>query len=335
MQKGHEVYIAIAAQSPLLPELQDVPAPRILELPFRKPFEAASAWRLRRFVRDHRIEILHAHMARDYPLAALAAGKADYPRLVLTRHVLFPMSPLHKLTRRRVARVIAVSRAVADGLRAQTIFAPEKIVTIHNGIDIAKFARAEAVQDVRNARLRVGTVGHLAPIKGFEDFIRAATIVCQERNDVDFIIAGEDKSATGENRSAIENLIRELGMDLRVELLGWINDLQALLGTFDVFVSAARAEPFGLVIVEAMAAGVPVIATRSEGANEIITDGVTGRLVPIGDARQMANWISKLLRDRDQRERLSTAARQAVSEKFSLGRMIAETEDVYRAVLTK
>jgi glycosyltransferase involved in cell wall biosynthesis len=99
-------------------------------------------------------------------------------------------------------------------------------------------------------------VGHLAPIKGQQEFIRAAGIICRTRDDVDFVIAGEDKSRDGENRANIEKLIRDLGLSGRVQLTGWIDEVAQLLATLDLFISPSRSEPFGLSIVEAMAAGV-------------------------------------------------------------------------------
>ena len=123
---------------------------------------------------------------------------------------------------------------------------------------------------IKTSKLIVGMVGHLAPIKGQQDFVRAAAIVAAERNDVDFVIAGEDKSHTGEHRSAIESLIAELKLNKRIQLLGWLDDVRELLGSLDLFVSPSRAEPFGLVIVEAMASGVPVVATMSEGRAKLL-----------------------------------------------------------------
>jgi glycosyltransferase involved in cell wall biosynthesis len=176
-------------------------------------------------------------------------------------------------------------------------------------------------------------VGHLAPIKGQEEFVRAAALVCARRDDVEFIIAGEDKSRSGEHRRSLEKLIKELGLNQRVSLTGWVDDVARLLGGFDLFVSPSRSEPFGLSIVEAMAAAVPVIATASEGAREIIDDGETGRLVPVGDAAALANAIVELLSNPQERERLSENAQLAVRERFSLEGMVAATEQVYRQVL--
>jgi glycosyltransferase involved in cell wall biosynthesis len=300
----------------------------------RNALNVRSALALARFVREKQIEIVHAHMARDYPLAALATGRSE-AQLVLTRHVLFALNPIHKLTLRRTARVIAVSEAVADSLRTRNIFPPERITTIHNGIDIERFAagRKPAATGSAQDQFRVGMVGHLAQIKGQEDFVRAAALVCKERDDVQFIIAGEDKSSSGENRATIENLIRELGLDRQIQLPGWVPNVAQFLPTLDVFVSPARSEPFGLSIVEAMAAGVPVVSTESEGAAEILDDSQTGLLVPIGDVESIAGAIIALLDNKAERDRLATNAARVARERFSLKQMVDRTEEVYREIL--
>lgn len=335
-RREHDVYAVVVPSSPLHGELSALPKQNILELPMRNSLNIVSAFKLARFLKERRIEILHAHVARDYPLAALAASRVDTTQLVLTRHVLFPMNRSHRLTLRNVTRVIAVSEAVGDKLRAQRTFDRSKIVVIHNGIDVDRFSagrKATAAGKGSNARLLVGMIGHLAPIKGQKEFIRAAAIVCQRRDDVDFLIVGEDKSRTGENRQRIVKLIDELGLSQRVRLAGWVDDVAKLLATFDIVVSPSRSEPFGLSIVEAMAAGVPVIATMSEGAREIIDSDRTGRLVPIRDVDALAGAICELLSDPEQRERLSANAQRAVGERFSLERMVDETEQVYRQAL--
>ncbi len=302
----------------------------------RNVLSLGSALRLSRYVREHEIQIIHAHVARDYPLAALATRRSQ-ARLVLTRHVLFPLGKIHHLTLRRTARVIAVSGAVADALRAQNIFAPDRIVTIHNGIDVDRFEKRRkdaAVDSYRNKMISVGVVGHLGPIKGHEDFIRAAAIICSRRDDVEFVIAGEDKSRTGEHRRELEKLIDDLGLNQRVRLVGWVADVARLLPTLSLFVSASRAEPFGLSIIEAMAAGVPVIATRSEGALEIIDTDQSGRLVTIGDVEALAKAMAELLDDQSDRERLAGNAQVVVRERFSLASMIDKTEQLYRGVMS-
>jgi len=338
-QDGHDVFVALSTGSPLATELSFLPTRNIFELARNGPWNALTAIRLARFVREHAIEIIHAHPGRDYALAAFVSwwsGKTPY---VLTRHVLFPLKSIHKLTLRDVSRIIAVSHAVAAALKKQNLFDPRRIITIHNGIDTQRFSQTPgdrtrpAYLEKVNAPLLVGMVGHLAPIKGQEEFIRAAAIVASRRSEVAFIVAGEDKSRTGEHRAAITNLIGQLGMDGHIHLLGWIDEVTKLLRALDLLVSPSRSEPFGLAIVEAMASGVPVIASASEGSSEIVDDQVTGRLFPIGDVETLARIICDLLADEQERKRLSGNAKVVAQERFSIECMVASTEQVYRQVV--
>jgi L-malate glycosyltransferase len=333
-RRDHDVHVVVVPYSPLPGELSDVPAQNILELPMRNSLNIVSAFKLARVIKQRQIEIVHAHVARDYPLAALAAGRAGGAQLLVTRHALFPLNKSHRLTLRNVAAVIAVSQAVANRLHARHIFDRQKIVVIPNGIDIEHFARGREAAKRSSDRLLAGMVGHLAPIKGQKEFIRAAAKVCKSRDDVDFLIVGEDKTRTGENRQRIEKLIKDLGLGERVRLAGWVEDVPGLLATLDLLVCPSRSEPFGLSMVEAMAAGIPVVATMSEGAQEIIEADQTGRLVPIRDSMALAVAIDELLSNKKERQRLSANAQRTVRERFSLERMVDETEQLYRAVVT-
>ncbi|MFN2453197.1 MAG: glycosyltransferase [Pyrinomonadaceae bacterium] len=341
-RRGHAMFAALATHSPLLTKLDAVPPENITRLRMRNALDLPSALRLAQFVRKHHIEIVHAHIARDYPLAALAARFNTDTRFVITRHVLFPINKLHALTLSNASGIIAVSKAVARSLDEASVCDKRRITVIPNGIDVQKFARErqrvshdEPTDTQTNAprSLRVGTIGHLAPIKGHEDFIRAAGIISARRTDVEFLIIGEDKSHTGEHRARLEQLIDELKLNARVSLTGWVDDPAPLLHSLDVFVSAARTEPFGLVIVEAMASGLPVVATMSEGAREIIEDGATGKLVPVGDPQALAAAIDALLVDAPQRAELGERARLAALANFSLERMVDATERVYEKAL--
>jgi len=340
-QDGHDVFVALSTGSPLAAELTFLPTRNIFELARNGPWNALTAIRLARFVREHEIEIIHAHLGRDYPLAAFVSWWSGTPPFVLTRHVLFPLKSIHKLTLRDASRIIAVSQAVAAALKKQNIFDPRRIVTIHNGIDTRRFAQASrersrplCLQKV-TAPLLVGVVGHLAPIKGQEEFIRAAAIVASRRSDVAFVLAGEDKSRTGEHRAAIKDLIAQLGMDGHIHLLGWVDDVTELLRALDLLISPSRSEPFGLAIVEAMASGVAVVASASEGAREIIEDHATGRLFPIGDGEALAKIICDLLADEQERKRLSRNAKVVAQERFSIESMIEATHEVYQQVLRR
>lgn len=339
-RRGHEVFAAVSPQSPLIEELKRIPAQNIFELPLRNALDVHSAIELARRVREKGIEIIHAHVARDYLLAALASRRSSAP-LVLTRHLERPLKSLHRWTLARVARVIAVSEAVERALLEQKIFAPEKIRRIPNGIDVDLFERRARSFDAKRfrrlmkveGRLLVGITGELREHKGQEDFLRAAAIVSGRFADVDFVVAGEDASPRKEYRARLEQLAAELDIKTRIHFTGWLADVVELLPALDVFVSSSRVEPFGLVMVEAMACGLPVVATSTGGAREIVEDNVTGKLVAVGDSQALAEAICALLADEDARRLMGERGRARAKQRFSLERMLGETEALYREVL--
>lgn len=331
--RGHEIFAALPQGSPLRAELAGTLRPEnFLELPLRNALDVRSALRLSRFLRERGVEVLHAHVARDYLPAALAARRAEGTALVITRHVLFPLGRVHRLALKDVASVIAVSEAVARKLRAQKVFPAEKIRVIHNGVDAQRFeaARSYAESQRRDSLLRVGIVGELSEVKGQEDFVRAAALVTARlREAVEFVIVGEDASPSGQTRALLEGLIGKLGLERCVRLEGRREDVAGLLHSFDLLVSASHTEAFGMAMVEAMACGVPVVATATEGAREIIEDAKAGLLVPIGDVEAIAAAVESLLRDAPRRSALGARAREIARQRFSLQRMIEETERVY------
>lgn len=340
VDRGHDVFAALRPHSDLKDELCKVAKENIKELPLRNSLDVNSARELAALVRQNDVQIIHAHMARDYPLAAYAASRNPAARLILTRHVLFPLNRLHRLTFSGASRIIAVSQAVASQLRADKITAGEKITVVLNGIDTRRFAQARE-QFSRQEFLKswklpestrlVGTVGELTPLKGHQDFLRAAALVSRQVPDCKFIIAGIDHSPDGKNEAQIEKLIDELNLRQQVRRVKWLDDLALLYCALDVFVSASHTESFGLAIVEAMASRTAVVATETEGAREIVRNRETGLLTQIRNPNELAVAIQSLLNDEANRIRIGTAAQSDAAERFSLERMVDETEQIYRA----
>jgi glycosyltransferase involved in cell wall biosynthesis len=342
--RGHDVYVALRPKSPLINELKDLRGGSVTTLPLRNSLDAKSARDLARLVHRNQIQIVHAHMARDYPLAAYATRTNPGSRLIVTRHVLFPLNRLHRIMLAKASRIIAVSQAVAWQLQADAIAPSGKISVVLNGIDTAKFQEARQrftrpqfldSWNLPEDCLLVGTVGELTPLKGQEEFLRAAAHVLRQHPNAYFIIAGIDHSRGNEHRVRIEQLIEELSLRERVRLAGWLEDLAQLYCALDVFVSASHTESFGLALAEAMASGTAVVATETESAREIIKSGETGLLVPIGNVEELAKSILTLLADKNEKARLGTLAQQAASTRFSVERMIAETEKIYQAEIQK
>ena len=340
VRRGHEVHVALRPNSSLAGELRELAPENIHTLPLRNSLDAKSARTLASLVRNHKIEIVHAHMARDYPLAAYASRRNPGSKLIVTRHVLFPLNRLHRITLAKAARIIAVSQAVASQLQVDALAPAEKITVVLNGIDTARFIKARVEFDRRKflehwqlapETLLVGTIGELTPLKGQEEFLRAASQILKQVPSAYFIIAGIDHSRDGRHQTQLARLIEELQLTARVRLIGWIEELAQLYCALDVFVSASHTESFGLAIAEAMASATTVVATETAGARELVKTGETGLLVPIGDVDQLAAAIIRLLKDEDERIRLRKSAQQEAATNFGIERMIAETEAVYQA----
>jgi glycosyltransferase involved in cell wall biosynthesis len=324
--RGHDLYLAVRPQSPL-PRHVQLPPEKILTLPLRNAIDVPSAHELDRYVRRRKIEIVHAHMARDYSLAAYATRRNRETKFVATRHVLFQLNRLHRHTLARATKVIAVSAAVARELRSQRILSDKQIVVVPNGVDVERFNRATELNlGLPEECLLVGSIGELRTLKRHDDFIRAAALIAKKFPETHFVLAGVDPTPSGEVRASLEKLVVELGLKDRFHFLGWLDQAERLLCALDVFVSASETESFGLVIAEAMAAGTAVVATETEGAKEVIEDQKTGILVPIGDVNRIAEAVTSLLVDD---KKIGVRAREAVNAKFSLKRMVDEIERIY------
>ena len=337
--RGHDVFAVLRPDSPLVSELTSLPASNLVYLPLRNSLDAHSAGKLASFVKKNKIQLIHAHMARDYPLAAYACRRNPDARLIVTRHVLFPLNRLHRITLSRVARVVAVSDAVGRQLLMQRVIPRELVTVIHNGIDIDRFDKAKSEFDRRQSCNRwdvpekgilIGSVGSLNPLKGHEQFLQAAALLTAQYPDAFFIVAGIDVTPAQINRANLERVIRELKLETKFRFIGKMDDVAPLFCALDIFVSASHSESFGLVIAEAMATETPIVATETEGAKEILRNGETGLLVKVRDVPDLANAIGKLLADEELRLRIGRRAGEEVRRRFPLEKMVNATEQVYQ-----
>jgi len=336
-KRGHEIFVALRPTNQWQEKFDFLPPENILHVSIRNSFGVLSAQRIAEFVREKNIEAVHAHVARDYLPASLVCRIAKTPKLVLTRHVLFPLKPFHRFALKNAARVIAVSDAAEINL--EQIFPKEKIVVIPNGIEIGKWSddghenlRREFrfEHDISLDALLVGTVGELKLLKGQRDFVLAAKIIAEKFADAHFVIVGKDNSFNQGFRSELKRLVKVFNLENRFLWLDWVEETAPLLRALDVFVSASHSESFGLAILEAMASGAAIVASATEGAKEILRDGATGLLVPVQAPLALAEAVSRFLRDENLRAACGKKAREFAGENFSLQRMIEETEKVYR-----
>jgi L-malate glycosyltransferase len=297
----------------------------------------AAAWRLARVVRRLRPEILHAHDPHAVAMAALArsmSASEHQPLIVASRRVDFHLkrNAFSRWKYRQVALFICASEAIRRMLLGDGIPA-SRARTIHEGVDV------EAIDAVPPARIHaefwlpvhspvVGNVGALVPHKGHRHLIDAAALVVRDVPDVRFVILGE-----GELRPLLEKRIVEHHLQRHVLLPGFRRDVLALHKGFDLFVMSSVTEGLGTSVLDAMACGRPVVATRAGGLPEIVVDGETGLLVEPRDVRGLAEAIAGLLRDPDCRARMGAAGRARLVQHFSADQMVARTLQAYQDLL--
>jgi glycosyltransferase involved in cell wall biosynthesis len=334
--RGHEVFIGLRPTNQWEERFDFLSSERLLHVSVRNSFGMLSANRISRFLLKNKIDVLHAHVARDYLAAAVAARSAK-TRLVITRHVMFPMKSFHRLALRNVDRVIAVSPGMVEHL--ERIFPRKKILVIPNGSAFSAGSgdRKKLAADFRqfhsiprDAPLVV-TLGELKPLKGQRDFVLAADQVLKRHDDAYFLIAGKDNSIDQKFRRELKRLAKVLGLEKSFVWLDWLEDIAPLLAAADVFVSPSHSESFGLAILDAMAAGTAVVATSTDGAKTLIQ--VPEALVPIKDPLAIADAISMYLDDPQKREQLGEKLATEARSRFSLASMCDATERVYKEVL--
>ena len=340
-EREHEVFVALRPTNDWQKRFDFLPEDNFLHVSLRNSFGVLSAQKIAEFTSEKNIEIIHAHVARDYIPASLACRMSKNARFVLTRHVLFPLKPFYKFALGNLSKAVAVSAAVEKNL--QSLFPKEKIALIANGINAAGQSGDERrklgeefrfMHDIPFDALLIGTIGELKILKGQRDFVLAAKLVAENFPEARFIIVGKDYSFKKEFRHELKRLVKIFDLENRFLFLDWVEDTAPLLAAMDVFVSASHSESFGLAILEAMASGAAIVAAETDGATELLQNDFSGKLVPVYEPAKLADAIIEILPDRERRETLGANAQTAAAQKFSLNKMIADTEKIYRDVLS-
>ena len=339
-RRGHEVFVALSPTNEWQDRLDFLPPENFLHVSIRNSFGMFSAKRIGRFIEREKIDIVHAHVARDYLAASVATRSVKRAKLILTRHVVFPLKPFHRFALRNVEAAIAVSPVVRQQL--EKIFPAEKIRMIQNGIDFAAGSHNEIeavgsgfreLHHIPKDAPLVVTLGELKLLKGQRDFVLAANEIAKRFPDCHFVVAGRDNSLDQRFRRELRRLVRVLGHEERFLWLDWLDDISPLLAAADIFVSPSHSESFGLAILDAMAAGTPVIATATDGAKELIPD--ENALVPVKDPVALAEKICWYLENDAARRLLGKTLKDTARERFSLDRMVDATEALYREILNR
>jgi glycosyltransferase involved in cell wall biosynthesis len=297
-----------------------------------------------RLIRRDRVSIVHTNTIHNL-YGVTAARVAGVPHVWHFREIVWQSGALRRLelwmARRWSARIIVTSNAIAAMYGGRERW-PVQLVRVPNGVETDRFspgdgARVRAELGVSPAQVLVGIVCRLDPWKGVDDFLDAAAVVCARDDRAVFAVVGGPIIGQESYERTLPEKARALGIGGRVRFTSWRYGPSAMPDVhraLDVLVLASREpEPFGLVILEAMSTGKPVIATAHGGPLDIIEDGRTGDLVEPGNTHAMADAILALVNDPARRARVGALARERVLAHYTAEQYVAGVDAVYRELV--
>ncbi|HEY6362985.1 MAG TPA: glycosyltransferase [Vicinamibacterales bacterium] len=311
---------------------------------FRSVRTFALQARLARHIARRQIQIVHAYNFYGNVFAVPPARLAAPVVIASIRDRGPYLTPMQRRVQRYACQFADCILVNADAVKEWLVgegYDPAKIVVIRNGVDLTRFDRPAERDRIRHELgLAAGTplvavVSRLARFKGIEQFLEAVAILAPRFPEVRFLIAGETAPAETAYLTALRSQAGRLGVSERVIFTGLRSDVPALLSSVDVAVMPSLNEALSNVLLESMAAGMPVVATRVGGTPEALVDGDSGLLVPPGDPSRLAASIATLLDDRLLAGRLGRAARQRIADHFSVDRMVQATERLYLDLLER
>lgn len=299
-------------------------------------------WRLYRLLRRERPTILHSWMFHANVPGRVIGRLAGVPIIITSRRNVEIGGEMRERLLRWTAglddKVIAVCELARRAQIERTHAAPQNVVTVHNGLDVAEFGtlNPEARATTREAfgipptAPLVGSVGRLHPQKDFATLLKAMVCVRDRLPDAHLLLVGD-----GDLKPELVSQARSLELAQTVTFAGHRTDIPEILSAVDLLVLPSLWEGLPNALLEAMAAGLPVVATAVGGTPEVVVDGVTGFLVPPRDPQALADAILRLLRDPELRQRMGEAGRARVAAHFSIEQMVHKTEALYEQLLAE
>lgn len=333
------IVCALSEQVPLAPQLRDAGI-ELVVLPRRMDPDLTRLWRLPRVVRRYRPALIHSYLFVANAWARLVGTVLGVPVIISERSAAVDKSRGRLIIDRLLARaaifMIANSQAGAELAIARHEIASHKVAVVHNGIALEGFDSAQPVGAARTAlglaptEPVVGIVGRLSQVKNHRTFFHAMAKIAAEVPSLRLLCVGE-----GPLRAELEALVSTLALQDRTVFTGLRSDIPDLMRTMNVIALTSTWEGLPNVLIEAMAASRPVVATHVGGVPEVVVHDETGLLVPPGDPSALAAAVLSLLKNPTLATEMGRKGRARVEQQFSIKRMVAETEAIYDHLLDK
>jgi glycosyltransferase involved in cell wall biosynthesis len=323
---------SVGQGGPLEPEFRKI-VERVEIYDKKFSFDFNLVAKVARLMKEQEIEILQTTLFYADIIGAYAAYLAKVPVVVSWEPVTGPFAFRHywsyKLAMQKIDRVVAVSEDIRQRVIHERNLSPEKVLTIHYGVDLEKFAPEDQTLTrgdigVTNDHLVLGTVARFDYPKGHKYLIDAAPEIVRQFPNARFVFVGD-----GPLRNEVEQQINQLGLNSYFVLLGFRRDVKQLLGVFDLFILPSLSEGLPNAVLEAMACSNPVVATAVNGVVEVVEDGKTGFLVPPADPARMADAVIKMLGSPENLKVMGKYGRERVATHFSVEQQISKFEELY------
>ncbi len=290
-------------------------------------------------------DLLHVHFGKDLWTLVPALHSTVKIPIVFTKHI-GTQKPkrdfLHRYLYRHVCRLIAISQVIAKNLLDTHPVQEGQIEIIHHGVDVAHFQdpgswRCSVRREwgISDDQFLIGTIGRLQDGKGHLEFLDMAAEIQRRFPFTRFVIVGEPTRGEEYRAKPIYDRINSLHLQDSLLLPGFRADIPAVFAALDLFAFPSRAEAFGLVLIEAMAAGKPVISTRCDGVLDIVRHEENGLLFDANQVQAFAQAVQRMLEQPDLRERLARRALQTAVEQFSHERFLSRIMDLYDKCLAQ
>ncbi|MFA5138710.1 MAG: glycosyltransferase family 4 protein [Elusimicrobiota bacterium] len=328
VRRGHRVAVA-CPEGELSQRLAAAGIP-VLPLAISQDYDLRSAWRVARYAWDLGIDVVHAHHPRAHAVGLLSTALGRRAPLVVTRRVLFPVqrNPFSRLKYRSrwVARYIAVCKPIADRLVEAGVEAG-RIAVIPSGVDMKRWEASRRARNGIEGRRpwTVTMVGHYASFKGHEVLLEAAGRVLKDIPDARFLLVGRDTEK-------LFDRIRRSGLSASVEPMGARTDVDDILSRTHLFVMPSLMEGIGSALIEALAAGVPAVASDVGGLPEVVEHGVSGVLVPPGNSAALAGAIAGTLQHYPEALAMAEHGHERAERLFSIEAVVTRLEELYAQV---
>lgn len=296
-------------------------------------YPLAGARKLARLAKD--ADVIHIHRSADLPLAAMAKLLSrNHPALVYSRHMAITRnrrkSLMHRLMFRQVDMLLAITAQVAAAARVRLPLPAARIRHLAPGVDLSTERTDCDSLRPTDVDFVVGCFSRLEPAKGQHELIEALGTLKRQGVDIGAIIAGPAMNQAYAER--LREQVAEAGLESQVHFVGALKDARPAMACCDAVVMPSQAETLGLVLIEAMLQGVPVVATAAGGVLEVINNGETGLTYPVGDTSALARCLGRLAGDPEYRAGLARAGQTMAREKHDRNHHLAQLEQILQSL---